>query len=89
MIARWARVRQVVVNAPIKKRAREDGAMAVSDLPPIGAPATRGLASVGITTLEQVADCSEAEFLAIHGVGPRSLRILHEPLAARGLSMRG
>jgi hypothetical protein len=58
------------------------------DLPKIGAPATRALASIGITRLEQVADRSEAELLALHGFGPRALRILDEALAARGQSMR-
>jgi hypothetical protein len=58
------------------------------DLPKIGAPATRALASIGITRLEQVADRSESELLALHGFGPRALRILQEALAARGQSMR-
>lgn len=58
------------------------------DLPKLGAPATRALASIGITRLEQVADRSEAELLALHGFGPRALRILNEALAARNLSLR-
>lgn len=61
--------------------------MSESDLPKIGAPATRALASIGITQLEQVADRSEAELLVLHGFGPRALHILTEALAARGLSM--
>jgi hypothetical protein len=39
-------------------------------LPEIGAPATRALAAIGITGLDDVADRSEAELLALHGVGP-------------------
>jgi predicted flap endonuclease-1-like 5' DNA nuclease len=62
--------------------------MPPSDLPRIGAPATRALASIGITHLEQVADRSEAELLALHGFGPKALRILREALAAQGRSMR-
>lgn len=58
------------------------------DLPNIGAPATRALASIGITRLEQIGDRSETELLALHGVGPRAIRILNEALAARGHSMR-
>lgn len=58
------------------------------DLPKIGAPATRALASIGITRLEQLVDRSEAELLALHGFGPRALRILNEALAARGQSIR-
>ena len=61
---------------------REDESMPGSDLPTLGAPATRALASIGITRLEQVADRSEAELLALHGFGPRALRILREALEA-------
>lgn len=62
--------------------------MSDDELPKIGAPATRALASIGITRLEEVADRSEAELLALHGFGPRALGILTEALAARGQSMR-
>lgn len=62
--------------------------MTDGELPRIGAPATRALASVGITRLEQVADRSAAELLALHGFGPRALRIIEEELAARGRSLR-
>lgn len=58
------------------------------DLPKIGAPATRALASIGITRLDDVAERTEAELLALHGFGPRALRILNEALAARGRSIR-
>ena len=58
--------------------------MSDGDLPKIGAPATRALASIGITRLDQVAERSEAELLALHGFGPRALRILNEALAAHG-----
>jgi hypothetical protein len=65
------------------------GAMSDSDLPKIGAPATRALASIGVTTLVEVAERSEAELLALHGFGPRALGILREALAAQGLGLRG
>ena len=64
------------------------GETAGGDLPAIGKPATRALASIGITSLDQVAGCSESELLALHGFGPKALRILGEALAARGRSMR-
>ncbi|MCA5891816.1 hypothetical protein LEP48_00435 [Isoptericola sp. NEAU-Y5] len=52
------------------------------DLPSaIGRPATRALESAGITTLAAVAQRSDAELLALHGVGPRAVRILREALA--------
>lgn len=62
--------------------------MSENDLPKIGAPATRALAAIGITRLDQVAARSEAELLALHGFGPRALRILQDELSARGQSMR-
>ncbi|WP_274910617.1 helix-hairpin-helix domain-containing protein [Streptomyces sp. WZ-12] len=54
----------------------------VGDLPKaIGGPATRALASAGISTLAQIAELTDAELLALHGVGPKAVRILREALA--------
>lgn len=51
----------------------------VGDLPKaIGGPATRALTGAGITTLAQVAALTDADLLAMHGVGPRAVRILRE-----------
>ena len=55
-------------------------------LPRIGAPATRALASVGITSLDDVAGRSAADLLALHGLGPRAIRILTEALAEAGFA---
>jgi hypothetical protein len=66
----------------------QNRAMAEGDIPKIGAPATRALASVGVTRLDQLVDYSQAELLALHGFGPRALRILNEALSAAGLSLR-
>lgn len=61
----------------------------VGDLPDaIGKTAARELALHGITDLERVATHSRKELLAIHGVGPKAIRILAEALAARGLAFR-
>jgi hypothetical protein len=57
-----------------------------SDLPKIGRPATSALAQIGYHRLDQVATMSERELLALHGVGPKAVRILRESLAERGLS---
>jgi predicted flap endonuclease-1-like 5' DNA nuclease len=62
--------------------------MVDSDLPRIGAPASRSLASIGVTHINQLAEHSRTELLGLHGVGPRALRIIDEALAERGLSMR-
>lgn len=60
-----------------------------TDLPTtIGKPATRALVRAGISTLAQVAEHSRAELLALHGVGPRAIRILEEHLERQGQSMR-
>ena len=61
----------------------------VGDLPDgIGKTAARELSLNGITTLKEVASRSRKELLAIHGVGPKAIRILGETLATRGLSFR-
>jgi hypothetical protein len=59
------------------------------DLPRLGAPATRALEAAGCQGLSQVAELSEAELLALHGMGPKAVRIVREALAAKGLSLRG
>jgi hypothetical protein len=62
----------------------------VGDLPKaIGRPATQALISAGITTLTQVAQLTEAELLAMHGVGPKAVRILQEALSATGRPLKG
>lgn len=50
----------------------------------IGAPATRALRALGVTTLEQVAGYSEAALGAIHGVGPIAITRLRDALAEQG-----
>ncbi|MEE2059550.1 hypothetical protein [Rhodococcus artemisiae] len=50
-----------------------------SDLPTsIGKPATQALLSAGVVTLDDVAARPKAELAALHGVGPKALRILEE-----------
>ena len=61
--------------------------MTAHDLPPVGAPARRALVQAGVTTLQDVAARSEQDLLALHGVGPRAVRILREALAAQGLTL--
>ena len=54
------------------------------DLPrSIGRPATNALAVVGIRRLDQVAEMTDAELLALHGVGPKAVRLLREEMATR------
>lgn len=61
----------------------------VGDLPNgIGKTAARELSLRGITSLGQVTHHSQKELLAIHGVGPKTIVILREALAAKGLEYK-
>jgi len=67
-----------------KKSPVEEG-----NLPPrIGSPALRALTAEGYTRLKQLTKMTEAEVLALHGVGPKAVGILREALKAQGLSFR-
>ncbi|MFG2645012.1 DNA-binding protein [Streptomyces sp. NPDC048370] len=66
----------------------ERDASSATDLPHrIGAPATRALTAAGHTALETLAGVPRAELAALHGVGPKALRVLQEALEERGLSL--
>jgi hypothetical protein len=61
----------------------------VGDLPDeIGKTAARELSLSGIASLEQVASHTQKELLAIHGVGPKAIRILGSALATKGLDFK-
>jgi hypothetical protein len=61
----------------------------VGDLPPLGRPANSALLQAGITTLAQVASHGPGELLALHGVGPKAIRLLEAALKERGLGFAG
>jgi predicted flap endonuclease-1-like 5' DNA nuclease len=44
----------------------------------IGRPATRAFAAAGLRTLDDLAGASERALLALHGVGPRAIKVLRE-----------
>jgi hypothetical protein len=68
-----------LAGAAVAADAAEPGS--VGDLPAsIGAPATRALAGAGITTLAAVASRSDSQLLALHGVGPKAVRLLREAI---------
>ncbi len=50
-------------------------------------PALRALASLEITRLDQVPRFTEAQLLALHGMGPKALGIIQAELRARGKSL--
>jgi DNA-directed RNA polymerase alpha subunit len=57
---------------------------------PVGlsGPALRALAHAGIGSMAQLARRSEAELRALHGMGPKALRILQSALAQQGRHFR-
>lgn len=58
-------------------------------LPPtIGKPAHRALTAAGYGSLERLGEAREADLLALHGVGPKAIRILGAVLGERGLAFR-
>ncbi len=54
----------------------------------IGAPATRALRAAGLTSLESLASVTEADLMAMHGVGPIAIARLREALDDAGLGYR-
>lgn len=60
--------------------------MSDDDLPKTSAPAHRALTAAGYTSLSQLATASEAELMALHGMGPKAIGILRQALAERGLT---
>jgi len=59
-----------------------------SDLPKTSAPAQRALEGAGITTLKQLTKVTEADVLALHGMGPKAFGILRDALKAKGWSFK-
>ena len=55
----------------------------------LGKVARRELAANGITTFDQLVSLTPDDLLAIHGVGPKAVRILTEELTGRGLRFAG
>lgn len=54
----------------------------------IGRPATSALLLAGIKTLTDTSKFTREELLALHGVGPRAIRLLGDALAGQDLEFR-
>jgi len=54
----------------------------------ISGPMLRALANAGIKSLRDLTKWSEADLAALHGVGPKGIRMLKEALAAQGSGFR-
>jgi hypothetical protein len=58
----------------------------MTEFPKMGQPALDALRHAGYTELEQLAGRDERDLLALHGFGPKAVRILQDALAQRGLA---
>lgn len=54
----------------------------------VSGPALRALAHAGIRTMTQLAQHTEGELLALHGMGPKGIRLLKAGLALTGRHLR-
>jgi len=54
----------------------------------IGEPALNALHLIGIETLEKCVDYTKKELLALHGVGPKAIRLIEEELIKHNLSYK-
>ncbi len=69
-------------------RNREASHPNAAAFPPIGGPALRALATAGVQSLDELTKWSERELLALHGMGPKGVRLLKEALAGKGSKLR-
>lgn len=79
------------INVSMAKERMKDAPVVPDDpqdLPNIGMPARSALAAIGIYDLAGISSLSKKQFLALHGVGPKSVRILLPELAAKGLDFK-
>jgi hypothetical protein len=51
-------------------------------------PATRALQNIGITRLSQLTTMRENDIAALHGMGPKGVKVLNAALQAQGKSFR-
>lgn len=58
-----------------------------TELPKTSNPASRAFEIADITSLEQAGNTGEKALLALHGVGPKAIKILRAELAKHGLKM--
>lgn len=72
----------------LKRYRRAVDSTAEPDFPRgIGAPATRALTGAGYRSFRELAGIPRTELAALHGVGPKALRIIQEALESHGESL--
>jgi hypothetical protein len=57
-----------------------------SDLPKLAAPAQRALAGAGVRDLSDLKRMTEADVMALHGMGPNAMASLRTAMKAKKLS---
>ncbi len=57
-----------------------------SDLPKLAAPAQRALAGAGVRDLSDLKRMTEADVMALHGMGPNAMASLRTAMKAKRLS---
>ncbi|TNB76321.1 hypothetical protein FHJ30_02420 [Arthrobacter sp. BB-1] len=60
----------------------------MGDLPPVGRPADNALLEAGITSLAEAASLGRRKLLAMHGIGPKAVRLLEAAALERGLTFQ-
>ena len=60
----------------------------IGDLPPVGRPANSALMRAGVTSLAEAASLGRLELLAMHGIGPKAVRLLEAAALERGLTFQ-
>lgn len=74
------------LKKPVKKRNKEKE---TNDFPEsVSQPAIHALNGAGYMKLAQLDGASEKELLALHGVGPKAIRVLKEEMKAKGIEMK-
>lgn len=58
----------------------------IGDLPPVGRPANSALLQAGVTSLAEAASLGRSKLLAMHGIGPKAIRLLEAAALERGLT---
>lgn len=56
--------------------------------PGMSGPALRALDTAGIRSLDDLAEWTEADVAALHGMGPKGIRILRDALTESGREFR-
>lgn len=59
-----------------------------TQFPKTSAPALRALENAGFKYLEDLTQVTEKELLALHGMGPKAIRILKESLKQKNLTLK-